>query len=471
MNKIQTSTIVEQKAYYHGKEAVLRKAAFASGEIVYNFPWMLVSAYLMFFLTDIALVPTLVVSALFLGVRIFDAVNDPLIGSLADGTKSKMGRYRPWMLAGSIILIPSVILLFWAHPTWSVTARVWYTCIVYIFAVIGATMWNIPFGGLNAVITPHSEERASFTSYRIFISALACAGSAGMFLPLVNQFSGPGGADPVRGYLMAAIVVCGIAAPFVLTSVLGTKEVIQPPPNQKIEFKVMIRNITKNPPLLIILVGFLVYGFMAYGRMTAAMYYYSYYWENPTLFAVYNLFNGILSGVAAFFGGHVISFLKSKRNAILFGYFFMVVVNGVLFFLTPANSTANMALTLMIVSGVFQGLVTCVIYSMVPDTVEYGQWKTGIRTDGFIYSATSFMLKFGGAMSPALLGTWLARAQYAPNAAQTQASLYTMNFMTNMMPTLLCVVGFIAFYFYKLDGQLHAQIVEELTERGDFGGQ
>jgi sugar (glycoside-pentoside-hexuronide) transporter len=462
------ATATENKTYYKGAKAVGTKLAFASGEMVYNLPWMLVSSFLMFFMTDIALVPTLTVSALFLVVRVFDAVNDPLIGSLADRTKSKMGRYRPWMLVGAIILIPTVMLLFWAHPDWSEGSRTAYYCILYCVAVVGATMWNIPYGGLNASITPYPNERASFSSYRIAISAIACALASGLFLPLMNNFSGPDGTDVGNGYVMAAVIVCAIAIPFVFTSIGGTKEVVKPPKDQKIKFKALIKNIGMNPPLIIVIIGFFIYGFMAYGRMTSAMYYFSYVWGDANLFTIYNLVNGLITGAAAFFGVHLLRVFKNKRNTILFGYIGMLILSLVLFFMTPENSSSTSILTLLIISGAFQGIVTAIIYGMVPDTVEYGHWKSGIRADGFVYSGTSFMLKLGGAISPTLLGVLLAGAGYAPNVAQGPEALNMMNIMMNMMPAILCAIGFVAFLFYKLDNKMHAKIVQELEDRGEY---
>ncbi|HZK26626.1 MAG TPA: glycoside-pentoside-hexuronide (GPH):cation symporter [Thermoclostridium sp.] len=468
MSKKESLKVETATTYYQGKEAVLRKTAFASGEIVYNFPWMVVSSYLMFFLTDIALVPAAIVSVLFLAVRLFDAINDPLIGSLADRTKTKMGRYRPWMLAGAIVLLPSVVLLFWAHPDWSQTARTWYAIILYIVAVIGATMWNIPYGGLNAVITPYSEERASFSSYRISVSSLACALSSYLFINLAIKFSGADGSDSVRGYLLAALVISVLAVPFVFTSIGGTKEIIQAPPNQKYEFKKVFKTITKNPPLLKVIIGFFIFGFMAYGRMSAAMYYFSYNWGDATLMGTFNLINGLVTGVAAFFAYYLIKLMKSKRNAILLSYAVMGGINAFVYTLSPDTASPTFVIMMMVLAGVFNGLVTSIIYSMVPDTVEYGQWKTGIRADGFIYSSTSFMLKAGGAISPALLGALLAKVNYAPNIQQNVQSLKVMNFMTNMMPALLCVLGFIVFWFYKLDGKAHEKIIKDLEERGEF---
>ena len=100
-NKSIANSIKEQ-TYYKGKTAEVRKWAFASGELVYNLPWMLISSFLAFFMTDIALIPAQTVAILFLVCRIWDAVNDPMIGSMADRTKSKMGRSRPWMLGGAV---------------------------------------------------------------------------------------------------------------------------------------------------------------------------------------------------------------------------------------------------------------------------------------------------------------------------------------------------------------------------------
>jgi len=453
-------------SYYHGKEAVARKLAFGSGEIVYNFPWMLVSSFLMFFLTDVALVPALVVSSLFLFVRIFDAIADPVIGVLADRTQSKHGRYRPWLMASGPLLIIFVILLFWAHPEWSDSAKIWYTCIIYTIAAIASSLWNIPFGGLQASLTPDSTERASFASYRILISSAACAISAGIFLPLANKFGATDG-DPVSGYLIATIIICVIAVPFIFVTFFGTKEVVHPPKGQKINFSALMKVLWKNPPLIIIVVGFFIFGFMSYGRMTVALYYFSYFWENGNLFSIFTLLTGIITGVTAFFGVFFLKLFKSKKNTIVVGYLGNMILCFILFFMTPANSSPTMVLILLYGSALFNGLCTCMLYAMISDTVEYGQWKSGIRADGFVYSGTTFMLKVGGAISPALLGVLLAAAGYVPGAAQTSESLNLMNVMMNLMPAILCAIGLVIFLFYKLDNKMHAQIIAELKSRGD----
>lgn len=461
-------TAAAEQTYYHGGEAVARKFMFASGELVYNLPWMLVSSYLAFFMTDIALIPAGAVSLLFLVCRVWDAFNDPMIGSLADRTNTKMGRYRPWMLGGAIGLIPLVICLFWAHPDWSVGARTAYGCILYFVTVIASTSWNIPFAALNGVVSPYPVERASFSSYRIFVSSLACSLATLIFLPLVGKFGGAEG-NNVRGYLMAAVVVCCLAIPFVFTSVLGTKEVMKAPPGQKFHVKEMRDCFLKNPPLLIVCFAFLVYGFMAYGRMTVGMYYFTYYWSDASLFTFYATVNGLVCAVAAFFSAALVKACKGKRGALLFSYGGGFILNGILFFLSPANSSATLVMAILLAAGAMNGFCTALLYGIIGDTVEYGQWKTGVRADGLCSSGTSFMMKFGGAIAPTMLLAMLASSGYVEGSAQQSAgALSTMNLMMNLIPAILCGISFILFMFYKLDSKLHAKIIEDLKARGEY---
>lgn len=455
---------VREESYYHGKERVLRQIAFSLGGIPMNLPWILVSYYLMYFLTDIALVPTLVVSALFLGVRAFDAINDPIIGLMADNTKSRWGRYRPWMLAGAFVLIPTVFMLFWAHPEWSVSARIWYACILYIIAVVGATMWDIPYGALNSSITPHPGERARYASSRILVSSVACAVGAGIFLPLMNAFGGSSG-DVVGGYAKAALIICLAALPFAFITFFGTKEVVYAPKGQKLSVKKLVQVIAQNPPLLIILIGFFVYGFLNFGRGTVAIYYFTYNWGSSSMFGMYNLVNGIISGVAAFFGAYLMKLFKDKRTTCIFGYVILAISCLILMFLNSSNSNMTVVLLLLWLGGAANGLVTGMIYGMIPDTVEYGQWKTGIRTDGFIYASTSFMMKMGGAAGPAILGVLLSVSGYVPNAQQSTRALNMINGSMNLVPFVLAIIAIIFLLFYKLDGKTHAKILAELAKR------
>lgn len=458
-----SNPVKKEETLYHGKEAFWRQTAFSLGGIPMNLPWVLVTNFLMFFLTDVALIPAAVVSGLFLFCRFIDAINDPFIGLMADNTKSRHGRYRPWMLVGALCLVPAVVLLFWAHPDWSQSARTWYACILYCVVVCFATMWDIPYGALNSCITPYAGERARYASSRILVSSVACAIGSSLFTPLVGTFSGSTG-NTVNGYVLAALVISVCAIPFALITFFGTKEVVYPPKDQKLSVKSLYNVIAKNPPLLIILIGFFVYGFLQYGRGTCAMYYFSYSMNNMAIFPIYNLVNGLLSGGAAFFGASVlIKIFKEKKIACIFGYILLLVSCLVMFVLDAATTPGIVMLILLWIGSLGTGLVTGMVYGMIPDTVEYGQWKSGIRTDGFIYSGASFMLNLGGAVGPAVLGVLLDSAGYVPNVAQSESSLAMINGCMNLLPAVLCLIAIVFLLFYKLNNKLHAQIRADLA--------
>lgn len=464
-NKVLTSEIPASKPIYHGAEAVGRKVAFACGDVVYNLPWMLVSSFVMYFLTDVALVPAAVVSLIMLGSRVWDSINDPMIAYMADKTQTKYGRYRPWLMGSAAPFLICVILLFWAHPEWSTGARIAYAVVIYCITVIFSTAWNIPYGGLMATLTPDPTERADFASYKILFSSVTCAISSSIFMPLVSKFAGSDG-NVTQGYVLATALICAMAIPFVLICVKGTKEVVHPPAGQKITISDTFKAIFTNPPLMIVVFAFLVYGFISYGRMTAAVYYFEYNMGRSDLFSVYALFNGVFAGVMAFFGGKLLKVFKSKRNAIIFSYFMMAILCVITYFLNPEVTSSNVFMVLLLGSGLVGGLSSCMIFAMVPDTVEYSQWKTGVRTDAASYAATSFALKLGGAIAPTVLAAWIAAAGYVPGAVQNAGTLTAINAIMNLVPAVLNIVGIILFLFYKLDDKMHAQIVKELKQRG-----
>lgn len=465
-----TKTTNIQKQLYPGLKGEARKFAYASGEIVYNLPWMLVSSYLAFFMTDIAAIPAATVSMLFLVCRVWDAVNDPLIGSLADNTKSRLGRYRIWMLICGCVFLPLVMLNFQAHPDWDETSRTIYAVIMYFVVVIFSTGWNIPFSALGSVISPYPRERASFASRRIFVSSLASAVASALFLGLIAVFSGADGSDVVGGYGTAAVVVCAIAIPFIFTSVFGTKEAIQAPPKQKFTAKQMAQSFTKNRPLMIIVVAFFVYGFLQYGRMTVGMYYFTYVWGSQETFALYASVNGIICAIAALFCAGLVKICKGKRGAMLVTYGAATIINIILFFITPeSGGNITTVLILLYICAITTGINTGLLYGIIGDACDYGQWKTHLRADGLCSSGTSFALKLGGAISPTLLLAMLASTGYVANAeTQTAGALSSMNIVMNLIPAILAAISFVLFIFYNLSEQKHAEILTDLRERGEL---
>ncbi len=277
--------------------------------------------------------------------------------------------------------------------------------------VVASTSWNIPFSALNGVISPYRVRVASFSSYRIFISSIACSVATALFIPFVTKYSGTEG-NTVRGYLLAALVICCMAIPFVFTSHPWHQgSLVKAPPQQKQKFhaKEMAACFTKNPPLLIVCFAFLVYGFLNYGRMTVGMYYFTYVWGDVSLFTAVrdrqrpDLRRGCVLQRGS---GHSSAAASAARCCFSYGLSFNSEHHPVL--PLPENASSTLVLALLFGTGIFNGFCTALLYGMIGDTVEYGQWKTGVRADGLCSSGTSFMLKLGGAIAPTMLLAMLA---------------------------------------------------------------
>ena len=172
-------------------------------EFGYNAIYYWVSAFMTIFYTDIVGVSLAAVSALTLFVRIFDAINDPIIGSMADRTRSKWGRYKPWIAIGGPILAVLVVLLFSAQPGWPDHIKVIYMWVIYILVTVASTCTNMPFGALNGVLTSNSNERNKLAGLRMVIGNLGMNFTGIVAIPLVLLFGGAaaGGGQSTRVFL------------------------------------------------------------------------------------------------------------------------------------------------------------------------------------------------------------------------------------------------------------------------------
>lgn len=186
-----------------GKISLISKFAYGMGDVGCNFSWMFVGNFLMIFYTDVFGISMGAVATLMLLSRFWDAINDPVIGSLTDKTHSRWGRFRPWLLFGAPITALLLVLTFWAHPDWSQTAKVVYMAITYCLLVLGYTCVNLPYGTLCGAMTQDIDERAQLNTSRS-VSAMIAIGVINIItVPLIGWL---GNDNPKQGYLSVAVI-------------------------------------------------------------------------------------------------------------------------------------------------------------------------------------------------------------------------------------------------------------------------
>ena len=171
----------------NGKVPLISKIAYGFGDVGCNFSWMFVSNFLMIFYTDVFGISMAAVSALMLFSRFWDAINDPIVGGLTDKTKTRWGRYRPWLLVAAPITAVLLMLTFWAQPDWPDTAKVIYMIITYCLLVLGYTCVNIPYGTLCGAMTQDIDERAKINTSRSVAAMIAIGIINIITVPLIGK--------------------------------------------------------------------------------------------------------------------------------------------------------------------------------------------------------------------------------------------------------------------------------------------
>lgn len=443
------------------KVPFISKLAYGMGDVGCNFSWMFVGNFLMIFYTDVFGISMSAVATLMLFSRFWDAINDPIIGGLSDKTHTRWGRYRPWLLFAAPLTALVLILTFWAHPDWSQTHKIIYMAVTYCILVLGYTCVNIPYGTLCGAMTQNMTERAQINTSRS-VSAMIAIGIINIItIPLIEWL---GNGNARQGYLLIAILYGTIFAVCHIFCFAKTKEVVEVPVAQKIPLRLQLQAVAKNKPYLLALLGQVLFGFILYGRNADLLYYFTYVENDAVLFTYYSMPIIIPSIIGAACFPKVFQLTSNKGWAASVFAFGTGITIIALFFFSPVTSPIPFYLFAALSQFFFSGFNTA-IYAIIPDCVEYGEWRTGIRNDGFQYAFISLGNKIGMALGTALLALSLGWAGYEANTTQNEAVVAIMRHSFSTIPGILWVVTALALFFYKLDKRSYNRILAVIKYR------
>ena len=447
-----------------GKVPFISKLAYGFGDVGCNFSWSFVVSFLMIFYTDVFGISMAAVATLMLVSRFWDAFNDPLIGSLSDRTKARWGRYRPWLLFGAPITALVLLLCFWAHPDMDYTGKIIYMSITYGLLVLGYTCVNLPYGTLCGAMTQNIDERAQINTSRSVAAMIAIGVINIITVPLV-KYCGDGTLSSARGFISVAAIY-GLIFTFCHWFCFAkTKEMVKVEISSKaVPVSDQLKAVVKNKPFLMAVVGQLLFGFILYGRNADLIYYFKYVEGNEDLFSFFSGVIVVPSIIGAALFPLIFKWTGNKGWAASVFSVLMGISMVALYFFSPNESPVLFYIFAVLAQFFFSGFNTA-IYAIIPDCVEYGEWKTGIRNDGFQYSFISLANKIGMALGTSLLALVMGWAGYEANVEQSETVKEVIHHAFSTVPGILWIITAGIMLFYRLGRKEYNKIIEELENR------
>ena len=434
------------------------RLAYGVGDMGINLYFMSTSTFLLFFYTDVFGLEASVAASVFFVARLVDAITDPLMGYWADRTRTRWGRFRPFLLWGAIPLAVIGVAVFTVPELNDFGKIVWVYATYTLFGVI-YTVVTIPYASLTSLLTDDYSERASLSTVRI-----GCAFAGGLcvvavMLPLVDLMGGP-----ENGGYAWTMVVFGVVGVALLWITFGNVNEVNTLAREQehLSFRGAMAALFRNPPLWIVVLMFIL-GMVAFNfRAATAPYYFTYVLERPDLISSYLTLTIAVMFIPLVFLPMLVRNLGKERVIQLGALTAIVGAGG--FYLTSAQDVAMVYVwgSLMAIGGT---PIAVLGWAMIPDTVEYVQHRFGVRADGVILSTASFLQKLGKMVAGVALPAILAYAGYVANQAQSQDVQDAMLVSIALVPLIANVLLLIACATYGLDATNHSAMVSGIKER------
>ncbi|WP_246218535.1 MFS transporter [Litoribacterium kuwaitense] len=409
------------------------KLGYGVGDLASNLIFAAVSSFLVFYYTDIAGASAAAVGTIILLSRLLDGFTDIGMGLIVDKTNSKHGKARPWLLWMALPFTISAIMLF-TVPDFGTVSMLIYIAITYNVVHIIYTAINIPYGVLNARMTQDSYQRATLNIFRMFSAIIATIIIMFLTIPLTEFFGGG-----KTGWIVTFTIFGVIAGVLFVVTFLTTKERVSAVnvDQSKVPLKKGIKALSQNK-YWALMVLFSLVTYTANGLNGGlGVYYAQYILGNPALVGPLGFAGLFPVMIGLLFVAPIIKKF-GKRNSMIIGLF-ISLVGTLIILVDPAN------ITLVLAGSVVRGIggmpVVASFFAMLADTIEYGEWKSGVRTEGLVYSAGSFGTKVGSGLGAAAMGWLLGLGGYVGGVAeQSESAISMIIFLFIWAPAIIAVI-------------------------------
>jgi len=441
-----------------GRLSLRTRLGYGLGDLGFNLYFTTASLYLLLYYTDVLGLSPQTAGWIFAAALIWDAVTDPVMGYVASRTRSRWGAYRPYLLFGAVPLAASWALIF--LPTgFTGTALAIYALAAHMLFRTLYTVVSMPYLSLSAVMTDNSHERGVLASFRMM-----AATGGGLLIAFfsLKLAAALGEGDLMQGFLRLALIFGALGALLHWLAFATTSEravALDAPRPSATEMWRMLRG---NHAFWMVSAAMLMSAMASTFFGKTIPYFYKYHVGREDL---------IGASLATITGCAMLAIpiwtqvmRRTSKRAVSLAAALIGIAAAVLFYITPADRT-DLLTGVLALAGVGAGAGYLTFWAMMPDTVEYGEWRSGVRAEGMIFGFVSFVQKAALGLAVGVLGEALSRIGYVANKTQSPETLAALRLLMLIAPIGFGIAAASFIFFYPLDGHRHARLVRALAWR------